>query len=235
MSTGDFTSATHDCGRDLAAYVLGALEPAEAADFRRHLDSCAVCRDEVAAFMQVVDALPMAAPQQRAPRELRRRIMRDVRAEPRSRAPRASAFWPAWERLMSRPALATGFAVALSALAIVGGIELGSTGSGPAKVIQAAVTGVPGSARLRIAGGRAELIVSRLPAPPAGRIYEVWVKRGRQPPAPTRALFSVTTSGAADVGVPGNLRGVNTIMVTQEPAGGSLVPTHPPVIVARLT
>ena len=97
------------------------------------------------------------------------------------------------------------------------------------------MTGVPGSAQLRISGGRAELIVSRLPPPPAGRIYEVWVKRGRQSPAPTRALFSVTSSGAADVGVPGNLRGVNTIMVTQEPAGGSLVPTHPPVIVARLT
>ena len=136
---------------------------------------------------------------------------------------------------MSRPALATGLAVALAALAIVGGIELGSTGSGTAKVIQAAVTGVPGSAQLRISGGRAELIVSRLPPPSAGRIYEVWVKRGHQSPAPTRALFTVTGSGAADVGVPGNLHGVNTIMVTQEPAGGSLVPTHPPVIVAQWT
>ncbi len=235
MNTGDFTSETHDCGRDPAVYVLGALEPAEAEDFRRHLDSCAVCRDEVAAFRQVVDALPMAAPQQPAPRELRRRIMRDVRSEPGGRARRASSVWPAWARLVSRPALATGLAAALAALAVVGGIELGSAGSRPAKVIQAAVTGVPGSARLRIAGGRAELIVSRLPPPPAGRIYEVWVKRGHQPPAPTRALFSVTASGTADVGVPGNLRGVNTIMVTQEPAGGSLVPTHPPVIVARLT
>lgn len=235
MSTGDFTSQTHDCGRDLAAYVLGALEPAEAEDFRRHLDTCAVCRDEVAALGQVVDALPMAAPQQPAPRQLQRRIMRDVRAEPRGRARRASPFWPAWERLVFRPALATGLAAALAALAIVGGIELGSTGSRPAKVIRAAVTGVPGSAQLRIAGGRAELIVTRLPPPPAGRIYEVWVKRGNRSPAPTRVLFSVTTSGAADVGVPGNLRGVNTIMVTQEPAGGSLVPTHPPVIVARLT
>ena len=234
MSMGDFTSETHDCGRDLAAYVLGALEPGEAEEYRRHLESCAVCRDEVAAFRQVVDALPMAAPQERAPRELRRRILRDVRAEPRDRARRASPPWPAWKRLVPRPALAAGLAAAL-ALAIVGGSELGSTGSGSAKVIKAAVTGGPGSARLRIAGGRAELIVSRLPPPPAGRIYEVWVKRGHQPPAPTRALFSVTASGAADVGVPGNVRDVNTIMVTQEPAGGSVVPTHPPVIVARLT
>jgi anti-sigma-K factor RskA len=235
MSSDDFTSKTHDCGRDLAAYVLGALEPAEAEDFRRHLDSCAVCRDEVTAFRQVVDALPMAAPQQPPPRELRRRIMRGVRAEPRGQVRRASPLWPAWERLASRPALATGLAAALAALVLVGGIALSSTGSSPTKVIQAAVTGVPGSAQLRIAGDRAELIVSRLPPPPAGRIYEVWVKRGHQSPAPTRALFSVTAAGAADVGVPGSLRGVNTIMVTQEPEGGSLVPTHPPVIVARLT
>jgi anti-sigma factor RsiW len=235
MSRGDFTPESHDCGRDLAAYVLGALEAAEAEEFRRHLDSCAICRDEAAAFSQVVDALPMAAPQQPAPRELRRRIMRDVRAEPRGQARHVRPLWPAWERLISRPALATSLAVALAALAIVGGLELGSTGSTPAKVIQAAVTGVPGSAQLRISGGRAELIVSRLPPPPAGHIYEVWVKRGHQSPAPTRVLFSVTASGAADVGVPGNLSGVNTILVTQEPAGGSLVPTHPPVIVARLT
>jgi anti-sigma factor RsiW len=235
MSPNDFTSETHDCGHDLAAYALGALEPPEAEEFRRHLDSCAVCRDEVAAFSQVVDALPMAAPPQRVPRALRRRIMRDVRADPRHRARRAGRFWPAWERLVSRPALASGLAAALVALAIFGGIELGSAGSGPTRVIRAVVAGMPGSAELRIAGGRADLIVTRLPPPPAGRIYEVWVKRGQQPPAPTRALFSVTASGAADVGVPGNLRGVTTIMVTQEPAGGSLVPTHPPVIVARLT
>jgi hypothetical protein len=31
------------------------------------------------------------------------------------------------------------------------------------------------------------------------------------------------------------VRGISTIMVTQEPAGGSLVPTRAPVIVAQLT
>ena len=76
-------SATHDCGNDAAAYVLGALEPEELEAFRRHLASCVVCRDEVAAFSQVADALPMAAPQYATPRALRRRLLRDLRAEPR--------------------------------------------------------------------------------------------------------------------------------------------------------
>jgi anti-sigma factor RsiW len=56
--------AEHDCGNEAAAYALGALEPAEAKAFARHMESCAVCRDEVAAFALVVDALPLAAPQQ---------------------------------------------------------------------------------------------------------------------------------------------------------------------------
>jgi hypothetical protein len=85
-----------------------------------------------------------------------------------------------------------------------------------------------------VAGGRAELIVRHLPPPPAGRIYEVWLKRAGQQPSPTSALFSVTTTGAGDVGVPGDLRGVSEVLVTQEPAGGSLVPTDGPVIVATL-
>jgi hypothetical protein len=34
--------------------------------------------------------------------------------------------------------------------------------------------------------------------------------------------------------VPGSLHGVSTVLVTPEPAGGSLVPTHPAVISASL-
>ena len=93
----------------------------------------------------------------------------------------------------------------------------------------------PGAAQLRISHNHAELVVSRLPPPPAGRIYEVWLKRGSTSPAPTSALFSVTANGAATVDVPGDLRGVSQVLVTQEPAGGSRVSTHRPVIVASLT
>ena len=39
-----------NCGLDAAPYVLGALEPEEARAFVRHLERCAVCRDEVAAL-----------------------------------------------------------------------------------------------------------------------------------------------------------------------------------------
>ena len=52
----------HDCGGDAAAYALGALDRQEADAFRAHLESCVVCRDELAAFRPVVDQLPMTAP-----------------------------------------------------------------------------------------------------------------------------------------------------------------------------
>jgi anti-sigma-K factor RskA len=232
MTDRDQMPETRDCGPDAAAYVLGALEPEEAEAFREHLDRCVVCRDEVAAFEQVVHALPMAAPQHRVPRGLRRRIVRAARAEPKLVSSPAS---PA-RRLpaVPRPAVAAALVLA-AALATVGGLELSSGGSGGARVIQASVLGLPGSAQVRLASGRAELIVRHFSPPPAGRIYEVWLKRGQRPPAPTSALFSVTTTGAGDVGVPGDLRGVSEVLVTLERAGGSRVPTHAPVIVARLT
>ncbi len=72
----------------------------------------------------------------------------------------------------------------------------------------------------------------RLPALPAGRIYEMWVQRGNAPPTPTGTLFSTNSRGAASVGVPGSLDGVSRVMVTQEPAGGTLAPTSAPIIVA---
>ncbi|MGH2863380.1 MAG: anti-sigma factor [Solirubrobacteraceae bacterium] len=229
-------SETHGCDGDAAAYALGALDPSDAAEFRRHLDSCAVCRDELAAFEHVVDALPASAPRLPVPKALRRRVMREVHAE-RGRAPRHDQ--PRRRHVFSGPFVPrlaiAGATLAVLALAAVGGIDLVPGGSSGARVIQASVTGSAARAQLRVSGGRAELVVSHLPAPPPGRIYELWVQHGSRAPSPTRALFSVTSSGAADVGVPGSVRGVSAILVTQEPAGGTLVPTHAPVIVARLT
>ncbi len=227
---------TRDCGGDAAAYVLGALDRSEAEDFRRHLNSCVVCRDEVAALGYAVDALAVAVPEQPVPTGLRRRVMRGTGRHPTQaeRPPRRR--WPAVlsGSFVPRPALAGGVLAAVM-LAIVGAFELSPGGSDGTRLIRAAVTRVPGNARVVVTRGRAELIVTHLPPPPAGRIYELWIKRGRQAPTPTDALFSVTASGAAEVGVPGNVRGVGTIMVTQEPSGGSLVPTHAPLIVAHLT
>jgi anti-sigma-K factor RskA len=236
MTAEDRMSESYECRSDAAAYVLGSLEQGEAEAFRRHLASCVVCRDEVAAFQQAVDLLPMAAPQYPLPRGLRRRVLRELRAE-RSATPTAPGRRRAAPSLFGipirRPALALGVLL-FAALATVGGLELASSGSSGVRIIQASVTGSAGRAQLRLSGGRAELIVSKLPPPPLGDVYEVWLTHGRRPPSPTNVLFSVTSTGSGDVGVPGDLRGVSEILVTPEPTGGSRAPTHTPVIVARL-
>jgi hypothetical protein len=87
---------------------------------------------------------------------------------------------------------------------------------------------------VRVVSGRGELIVRHMPPPPGGKIYEVWLERDGRNPTPTSALFDVTSSGAGAVDIPGDLRGVREVLVTPEPRGGSLAPTHLPVIVARL-
>ncbi len=125
-------------------------------------------------------------------------------------------------------------AAIVAAVVIAGALVIPGSGSS-SRVVTAQVIGHSGDAKLRITGGHAELIVNHLSAPPAGKIYEVWLARAGHAPSPTKALFSVTRSGAGDVEVPGDLHGVSAVMVTTEPAGGSLKPTTPAVIRARLT
>lgn len=217
-------SQSDTCRHDAAAYALGALEPHEAEEFSRHLERCVVCRDELAAFEQAVNALPMAAPQYRPPPGLKRRVMRAVRAETKRR-PAARSRRSELRFVVPRPALAAG--LALTVAAAIAGVELSNTGTG-GRLIQAQV----GQAQLRMLGGRAELIVRHLPAPPPGRIYELWLQRASRPPSPS-TLFSVTTRGTADVAIPGTLADLRRVMVTSEPAGGSSIPSEQPAIVVN--
>jgi anti-sigma-K factor RskA len=216
---------------DAAAFVLGALEPEEAEAFVEHLQTCAVCRDEVAAFALVVDALPMAAPAHQASRALRKRVIRGVRDEPKASetpVPRRRTWAPPSFSSLPRGALAGGVAV-LVALAVGVGVWLGSRGPS-SRLIQASV----GNAQLRVTGDRGELIVNHLPPPGVGRIYEMWLQHGSAAPRPS-TLFGVTTSGTADLGVPGGVKGVSRVLVTAEPDGGTQAPTTTPVIVAPTT
>ncbi len=61
----------------------------------------------------------------------------------------------------------------------------------------------------------------------------MWLKRpGRAAPEPTNALFDVR-DGTATVDVPGGVKGVDQVLVTAEPNGGSAAPTRPPVVIAQ--
>jgi anti-sigma-K factor RskA/putative zinc finger protein len=190
VTAGDGPRAAGGCSLDAGAYVLRALDPAEAQEFRVHLASCAVCRDEVAAL-------------------------------------RVAARMPSGRLALAGAGSLTILAGILAAVLIGGG-------SKSARTLRASVAVPSASATVRLAADHGELELRRMPPAPAGHIYEVWLQRGHGPPLATSVLFNVTSSGAAVVGLPGDLGGVRAILVTAERLGGSLRPTRAPVIVAPL-
>lgn len=60
---------------DLQAWALGALEPAEHAMIKAHLDSCPDCRLEANQWLHVVSALPLALPPLDPPASLKQQLM----------------------------------------------------------------------------------------------------------------------------------------------------------------
>lgn len=238
MSADDLHTGEEGCALDAAPYVLGALTDAEHDAFVLHMQTCVVCREEVASLQSVVLALPAAVPQIAAPQELKRRVMATVQGEAglrgasESSAPqRSRAILP---RLGWRPAMASlGAMAALITVAVVAFSSAGGGSSGT-RLIHAQVTLPHASVQVRVSDGHAELNVANMSQAPPNHVYEVWVKRAGNP-QPTDALFTVSTAGDATVGVPGSVKGVKQILVTAEPTGGSKVPTSTPVIVANLS
>ncbi len=218
---------------DAAAYVLGALEDDELRRYRDHMEGCAQCRAEVAELQPVVDELPASAPPARASAALRARILQTVRAESAllhaagDGADRA----PTTPRRFRLSPLGGALLAAAAAAAIALALVLAPGSGGGEKVFRGRIlASVPGArATLRQRDGRAELVVSHLPQPGLGRVYEVWLSRGSEP-QPTSALFDVTATGSGAAEVPSDLHGIREVMVTSEPQGGSSRPTRKPLI-----
>jgi anti-sigma-K factor RskA len=231
-----------------AAYVLGALPEDEHERFVAHLTGCDDCRESVAALQVAADALPLAAVQIGPPPELKDRIMSVIRteaellgaAEARGDAPAAEPAPPRrrwWRRpaLALRPLPAAAAAAVLIAVGVVGGVVL--SGGDNARTVQGTVlvaSAPKASAALELSDKASKLTVSGMPPPPSGKVYQVWLKRPAQDPTPTTALFRVDAKGRADVEIQrGRLKGIEQVLVTAEPDGGSMTPTSNPVIAAR--
>jgi len=220
---------------DAAPYVLGALDPPDS--FRVHFDGCATCRAEVAELQLVVDTLPATAPPVLAPRALRERVLATVRSEAgllwaaghqMDEPPKPVSRWRSRRGPLLTASLALAASVAVAAVIVLNNV--GSTAPERVTVAQVAPSIPGGHASLRQVDSRAELVVSGMPQPALGKIYEVWLSHGSGSPQPTDALFNVTGTGSGSVNVPGNLHGVKEVMVTSEPLDGSSRPTSSPVL-----
>lgn len=229
MNGGDHTRWSED----LAAYVLGALEPREAAEFERHLEGCERCQGEVRWFEPAVHMLPESVERAEPPPRLREALMAEVRADAEEEVGRErGSLLPDWLRggFGSRGLrLATGLAVVAFAIAAVAGFEIGKSGSGDsggATTLSSREHGI--DVKMVREGEGGTLHLANLHQLPPGKVLEAWVRReGTVEAVP--ALMVPDRKGQAETTI-ADMSGVDTVMVTEEPQGGSEEPTSPAIV-----
>ena len=231
---------TCDHSESVGAYVLRALGEPAATEFAAHLHTCDACTREVAELQVVADNLPLVAPQVAPSRALKDRIMSVVESEAQllraagagaDRAPGAERRRRWMPRFGLRPAIALAAAACVIAAVVV---AVGQSGGTDSRTFRASLAPAGAQVAVKVTGDRAQLSVRNMPAPDAGKVYEVWLIRQGERPQPTHALFGVR-EGRAVVEIPDALNDADAVWVTAEPSTGSVVPTSEPVIKTRLT
>jgi anti-sigma-K factor RskA len=219
---------------EVPAYLLGALEPGEAAELEQHVAGCAECRAELRRLRPAVDLLAESAERLEPPARLRAEILGQARAEsaragavPEPGKPLGHRRWlRSW-----RPALGLA-AVALIAAAVAGyAIRDGDSVDGGATTVAAgeapAVT-----AQLVMEGDSATMHLANVREMPDDRVLEAWVQRDGEV-EPAGGLFVPDREGRATTMIP-DMDGVEAVMVTAEPEGGSESPTGVPMVTAKI-
>jgi hypothetical protein len=135
--------------------------------------------------------------------------------------------------LLARPAFAGAAAALVLALGIGAGALIGLPGGDDQAVHTAQVD------RTRMPSGNAELVVEEdgrsatlrvrgMQPPPEGHVYEVWLEHDGR--VERSSLFTVARDGSGAAAIPEGVDGVDRVMVTREPDGGSDEPSEPPVV-----
>jgi anti-sigma-K factor RskA len=220
------------------AYVLGAMPDAERDEYELHLAGCTVCQAEVDELRPAAEALPMASPLLVPPPELKDRIMAEVEREAALLAQVGEgADGPERPRERRRMSWLSGWRLApVAAALLIAGVLLGTALSGPdTRTVTADVNAPGATAELRVEGDGARLVARDLPAPPGGRVYEVWLMpEGSEVPEPTDVLFTPRSDGSATAAIP-SVSDVRQVLVSDEPRGGSDEPTGDILMVAELS
>jgi len=220
------------------AYAVDALDDLERARFEEHLVACAECQAEVASLQDatlLLSDLSETAP----PAELRAKILEEIKT--------VRPLPPVVARVEARRRRRwSGLVAAAAAVLAVGGGTFAwqqATNDGSSVPTSAADqviasqdvervdVDLPGGAHATVyrsaALGKAALETSKMPAPPSGRVYQLWLqKAGRMVPA------GVMGAGSDQkLVIDGSAEDATAVGITVEPAGGSEHPTTPPIAV----
>jgi anti-sigma-K factor RskA len=212
---------------ELAAYLLGALEPGEAAELERHLAGCEECRTELEWLRPAVQLLPESVERVEPPRELRGRLMEQVRSEAESAAAPRPARGGGLRGWSLRPV--AGLAALVLIVAAVAAYAISDGGSSDGDTTTVVAGKSPGvTAEMVRDGESGTLHMANLHQLPRDEVLQAWVERdGRVESA--RTLFVPNQDGTASATIDG-MDGVSTVMVTAEPRGGSVQPTGDPIV-----
>jgi hypothetical protein len=230
---------------EVAGWALGALDPDDAADFEKHLQSCGQCQTEAAEFAAVTRSLALAAPAAEPPPDLeiktlaavRYAVMAEGRTEPEPQPERAAPTpvpaskanrW--WHFHWTNPLLSV--VTALGAAAVTAAAFIG------AQVFQAAAPAVAASYVLRpqpgqtgsamattreINGGyQTRLTANHLPKLSQGQFFECWYAGPDNRPGHPQLITGGTFSSSNGTFImwsaadPGTFR---VMQITEEQAG----------------
>jgi anti-sigma-K factor RskA len=240
-------------GDQAAAYVLGALTPAERQAFEAHLATCAVCAAEVRSLAAVPEALAQLPSVADPGATVRTGLLARIH----TRRPRSYAGWLAMAAAVALAAGLGSYAAQLRGQVTTLEARLRETTLGAdaserlvAQVrrtsfeLQSAVAvlAAPDLARIDLAGQPAApsasaraywsrssglvFTAANLPKPPPGRAYQLWVLTAQ--PAPISAgMLILDANGRVNttIATPQDIPTPVAMAVTLEPEGGVPSPT----------
>lgn len=256
---GNTDRGDHQAIADLAAgYALDALEPEEARLLEAHLPTCPSCREAVAEMRAVAALLPLAVEPVEPPAHLKRELFARLQEHPRPvthpTRPREEAPAEAtgrrglWGLFAGRLALGVSMASLLFAL-VAGAVaarQRGEISDLRAQLQQRqavkALVDTPGSQVVPMRQGQlraklftvpdrnqAYIVIDGLPPLPEGRAYQLWLMLQGESRPDSAGVFSEPT-GRWLLEADRPLGSYGWIGITQEPAGGSRLPSSPPLM-----
>lgn len=242
----------HQPAAEAAPYALGALTASETAEFEAHLATCVECATEVRSFAPVLEALACTTTDAAPRTDVRHVLLARLRGQ---RGFQASWLALAATAVLAIALGAYAVQLRWRVIGLraqldettmrvnAGEREIADLHkSAAAAQTTAAVLAAPDLARVDLAGqaaapsASARIFYSRsrglvftaanLPSLPAGRIYQLWLLTGEQPPASAGLLRPNRDGGVTALfATPQDLPKPVAMAVTLEPEGGVLSPT----------
>jgi anti-sigma-K factor RskA len=223
------------------AYALDALTEIERAGFARHLAACEACATDVAEFQETASRLGAVA-WEAPPARLRDAVLAEVARTRQVTAGRAGRAAPTdvqrWRR-WTAAAIAAGV-LALGGTATVWVVQEQRVREADRQAaqlrdilaagdVQVRTTTVSGGGKITVAVSASRndgvVVVSDLPAPPEGKVYQLWLIDESSP----RSAGVMAAGQRSGITPLASVRGADTLGVTLEPEGGSPAPTSGPV------